>query len=82
MYGAHTAIDNFIIDIDPVFKVLNSGGKKQFNVSRGLRVDSHRPTHDFLELFYSYSLMPTIYKSANITESIAIIIDNINTSQK
>ena len=54
VYRAHTAIDNFIIDIDPVFKVLNQE-KKQFYVMGDfnidlLKVDSHRPTHDFLEL--------------------------------
>ena len=59
VYRAHTAIDNFIIDIDPVFKVLNQE-KKQFYVMGDfnidlLKVDSHRPTHDFLELIYSYS---------------------------
>ena len=59
VYRAHTAIDNFIIDIDPVFKVLNQE-KKQFYVMGNfnidlLKVDSHRPTHDFLELIYSYT---------------------------
>ena len=79
VYRAHTAIDNFIIDIDPVFKVLNSEKKLHvmgdFNIDL-LKVDSHRPTHDFLELIYSYSLMPTIYKPTRVTESTASIIDN------
>ena len=44
-----------------------------------LKVDSHRPAHDFLELIYSYSLMPTIYKPTRFTESTATIIDNILT---
>ena len=86
VYRAHTAIDNFIIDIDPVFKVLNQE-KKQFYVMGDfnidlLKVDSHRPTHDFLELIYSYSLMPTIYKPTRITEFTATIIDNILTNSE
>ena len=86
VYRAHTAIDNFIIDIDPVFKVLNQE-KKQFYVMSDfnidlLKVDSHRPTHDFLELIYSYSLIPTIYKPTRITEFTATIIDNIQTNSE
>ena len=50
-----------------------------FNIDL-LKVDSHRPTHDYLELIYSYSLMPTIYKPTRITETTATIIDNILTN--
>ena len=42
-----------------------------------LKVDSHRSTHDYLEFIYSYSVMPTIYNPARITESAAKVIDNI-----
>ena len=81
VYRAHSAIDNSIIDIDPVFKVLNQE-KKQFYVMGDfnidlLKVDSHRPMHDCLELIHSYYLMPTIYKPTRITEFTATIIDNI-----
>ena len=41
-----------------------------------LKADSHRPTHDFLGLIYSYSLMSIIYKPTRITEFTATIIDN------
>ena len=47
-----------------------------------LKVDSHRPTHDFLELIHFYSLMPTIYKPTRFEESTATIIDNILTSSE
>ena len=47
-----------------------------FNIGL-LKVDEHRPTHGYLELIYSYSLLPTIYKPTKITETTATIIDNI-----
>ena len=34
VYRAHTAIDNFIIDIDPVFKVLNSEKKTKTKTNK------------------------------------------------
>ena len=49
-----------------------------FNIDL-LKVDIHRPTHEYLELLYSYSMLPTIYKPTRITESTATIIDNILT---
>ena len=84
VYRAHTVIDDFVSDIDPIFKVLNSEKKQiyvmgDFNIDL-LKVDSHRSTHDYFEFIYSYSLMPTIYKPTRITESTATIIDNILTN--
>ena len=83
IYRAHTSIDNFIGDIDPVFKKLNDEKKQiyimgDFNIDL-LKVDDHRPTHDYLELIFSYSLLPTIYKPTRITETTATFIDNILT---
>ena len=46
-----------------------------FNIDL-LKADIHRPIHGYLELLYSYSRLPTIYKSTRITESTATIIDN------
>ena len=43
-----------------------------------LKVDDHRPTHNYLELIFSYSLLPTINKPTRITETTATIIDNID----
>jgi len=84
VYRAHTSIDEFIVDIDPVFKKLNNEKKHlyvmgDFNIDL-LKVDSHRPTHDYLDLIYSYSLIPTIFKPTRITETTATIIDNILTN--
>ena len=81
VYRAHTSIDNFMTDIDPVFKKLNAEKKQiyivgDFNIDL-LKVDENRPTHDYLELIYSYSLLPTIYKPTRITKTTATIIDNI-----
>ena len=86
IYRAHTSIDNFIGDIDPVFKKLNDEKKQiyimgDFNIDL-LKVDDHRPTHDYLELIFSYSLLPTIYKPTRITETTATIIDNILTNDE
>ena len=86
MYRAHTAIDDFVSEIDPILKVLNSEKKQiyimgDFNIDL-LKVDSHRPTHDYLEFIYSYSLMPVIYKPTSITETTATIIDIILTNNR
>jgi hypothetical protein len=84
IYRAHTSIENFITDIDSILKILHSENKDtylmgDFNIDL-LKVDTHRPTHDYLELIYSYSFMPTIYKPTRITETTATIIDNILTN--
>ena len=50
-----------------------------FNIDL-LKESSHRPTHDYLNLVYSCSLMPTIYKPTRITEHSATCIDNILTN--
>ena len=59
VYRAHTPFDNFIADIDPVFENLNAERKHVYIVGDFnndlLKVDENRPTHDYLELIYSYS---------------------------
>ena len=50
-----------------------------FNIDL-LKVDDQRPTHDYRELVFSYSLLPTIYKPTRITETTATIVDNILTN--
>ena len=84
IYRAHTSIDNFVNDIDPVVQKINAEKKLfyimgDFNIDL-LKVDSNRAIHDYLELIYSYSLMPTIYKPNRITKTTATIIDNILTN--
>ena len=74
----------FNSDIEPIFKKLNSERKHlyvmgDFNIDL-LKADIHRPTHEYLELLYSYSMLPTIYKPTRITESTATIIDIILTN--
>ena len=58
-------------------------GDFHFNINL-LKVDESRPTHDYLELIYSFSLLPTIYKPTRITETTATIrpIDNILTNDE
>ena len=50
-----------------------------FNIEL-LKDDVHRPIHDYVDLVYSHSLIPTIYKPTRITEHTATIIDNILTN--
>jgi hypothetical protein len=50
-----------------------------FNIDL-LKDDIDRPTHDYLDLIYSHSLIPTIYKPTRITATTATIIDNILTN--
>ena len=52
-----------------------------FNIDL-LKVGDHRPTHDYLELIFSYSSLPTIYKPTRITKTTATIIDNILTNDE
>ena len=84
VYRAHTSIDNFITDITPILNKAVNENKVHylmgdFNIDL-LKDDSHRPTHDYLNLVYSCSLVPTIYKPTRITEHSATIIDNILTN--
>lgn len=81
IYRSHTAIDHFVADIGPIFDKLTSEKKKcyimgDFNIDL-LKDDSDKPTHEYLNLVYSYSFIPTIYKPTRITEQSATIIDNI-----
>ena len=41
-----------------------------------------RPIHDYVDLVYSYSLLPTIYKPTRITETTATDIDNLFTNDE
>ena len=82
----YTAIDNFVKDVDPIYKKLNEERKLfyimgDFNIDL-LKVDIDRPTHDYLEYIYSYSILPTIYKPTRITATTATIIDNILTNNE
>ena len=52
-----------------------------FNIDL-LKDDIHRPTHDYIDLIYSQSLIPTIYKPTRITETTATCIDNILTNSE
>ena len=76
VYRSHTSAD-----IKPIYKQLNSQ-KKQFYVMGDFNIDllkaeSQRPLHEYLELTYSFSLLPTIYKPTRITETTATLISII-----
>ena len=84
IYRAHTAIDDFITDFTPILNKMSAENKinylmGDFNIDL-LKDDIHRPTHDYLNLVYSHSLIPTIYKPTRITEHSATIIDHILTN--
>ena len=84
VYRAHTSIDDFTRDIGKIYSKLSSENKKlyimgDFNIDL-LKEDTQRPIHDYLDMTYSYSLIPTIYKPTRITEHSATIIDNILTN--
>ena len=86
VYRSHTPIDNFIRDIEPIYKKINSEKKHvyvmgDFNIDL-LKTDTHRPTHDYVELMYSCSMIPTIYKPTRITATTATCIDNILTNNE
>ena len=84
VYRAHTSIDDFTIDIDKIFDKINSENKityvmGDFNIEL-LKDDTDRRIHDYIDLIYSYSFIPTIYKPTRITETTATLIDNILTN--
>ena len=84
IYRSHTSIDCFNADIDSIFQILAKENKihyllGDFNIDL-LKDETHRPTSDFLDLIYSYHLVPTILKPTRITETSATIIDNIITN--
>ena len=84
IYRSHTSIDCFNADIDSIFQILAKENKihyllRDFNIDL-LKDETHRPTSDFLDLIYSYHLVPTILKPTRITETSATIIDNIITN--
>ena len=72
VYRAHTSIDDFTIDIDKIFDKINSENKitnvmGDFNIDL-LKDDTDRRIHDYIDLIYSYSFIPTI-KPTRITET-------------
>ena len=76
-YRAHTSIDYFNADIDNILQILTKENKNHyllgdFNIDL-LKDETHRPTSDFLDLIYSYHLVPTILKPTRITETSATI---------
>ena len=84
VYRSHTPIDNFIKDIEQIYAKVNSENKNiyimgDFNIDL-LKVDTQRPVHEYVDLVYSYSLLPSIYKPTRITASSATCIDNILTN--
>ena len=61
IHRAHTAIDNFITDVEPILRIA-SNEKKQYimgDYNIDLKDDSDRPTHDYLDFIYSYCVIPS-----------------------
>ena len=86
VYRAHTSIDSFISDIEPIYRKINSEKKHvyimgDFNIDL-LKTDMHRPIHDYVECIYSNSMLPSIYKPTRITANTATCIDNILTNNE
>ena len=85
IYRSHTPIDDFIHNIGPVLEKINKEKKScyimgDFNIDL-LKDDMHRPTHDYLDLIYANSFIPSIFKPTRKTENTATIIDNILTNE-
>ena len=84
IHRAHTAIDSFITDVEPISRIA-SNEKKEFYIMGDynidlLKDDSDRPTHDYLDFIHSYCMIPSILKPTRITETSVTIIDNILTN--
>ena len=84
VYRAHTAIDHFITDVEPLLQTINAEKKEcyilgDFNIDL-LKDDIERPIHDYLDLIYSHCMIPTVLKPTRITETSATLIDNILTN--
>ena len=84
IYRAHTAIDNFVHDVDPILQTISKEKQEcyimgDYNIDL-LKDDSDRPTHDYLDVIYSHCLIPSILFPTRITEKSATIIDNILTN--
>ena len=52
-----------------------------FNIDL-LKTDIHRPIHEYVDLIYSLSMLPSIYKPTRITATTATCIDNILTNNE
>ena len=84
IYRAHTSIDCFNADIDYILQILTKESKNHyllddFNIDLS-EDETHGPTSDFLDLIYSYHLVPTISKLTRINETSATIIGKIMTN--
>ena len=84
IYRSHSPIDNFNTDLEQILQTLSKENKDyyllgDFNIDL-LKDGTDRPTSDFLDLIYSYHLVPTILKPTRITETSATLIDNILTN--
>ena len=84
IYKTHTSIDVFNTDVNHILLILSKVNKNyyllgDFNIKL-LKDKTHRPASEFLDLIYSYYLVPTILKPTHITETSATIIDNKMTS--
>ena len=84
IYRAHTSIDIFYADVNHVLQILSKENKNyyllgDFNIDL-LKDETQRPTSEFLDLIYSYKLVPTILKPTRLAETSAAIIDNMMTN--
>ena len=84
IYRAHTAIDNFVHDVDPILQTVSKEKKEcyimgDYNIDL-LKDDSDRPTHDYLDLILSLPNIIDFIPNYRITEKSATIIDNILTN--
>ena len=82
IYRSHTFIDCFDADIDNFLQILTKENKNHYLLGDFKKdiLKDETPTSDFLDLIYSYHLVPTIFKPTRITETIVAIIDNIITN--
>ena len=75
IYRAHTAIDNFVNDFDPISQTISKETKEcyimgDYNIDL-LKDDSDRPTHDYLDLIYSHCLI-TSYSQLELLRNLPL----------
>ena len=84
--STYTPLITLLVTLTQFLKKINHENKinfvmGDFNIDL-LKDDTDRATHDYLDLIYSYSLIPSIHKPTRITEESATIIDNILTNYR
>ena len=82
----NTSVERFMESLSPILDIIKNEKKisyimGDFNINL-MNVDCHIQSSEFLEMMFSYNLLPLIYKPTRITNSSATLIDNIFATYK